>query len=170
MNAEYSQILTKVNDKVFNFFWYKILVSTVALECRRLHVMLSFEIRYQFLVYNFSIDFMESSRFLILPETRLYFLKPLQYISKALDHFKDVDIEWRVIILRQLILCLYQCSKKEDLLKYSYIMLELSKLISTAVFRESQVFLLCNNICDSKDIKSSNEVTCISTILQIILT
>ena len=102
---------------------------------------------------------MEYSRFLLLPESRRYFLKPLQYISKALEHIKDIDIEWRVILLRQLILCFNECSKKEELSKHSSMLLELSKYISTAVLRESQVFLLCNHICDSKDIKPSIEVT-----------
>ena len=126
------------------------------------------DFRYQFLVFNFSIDFMKFSRFLLLPESRKYFLKPLQHFSKALEQFKDIDIEWRVILLRQLILCFNECSKKEEISKHSCMLLDLSKCISIAVLRESQVFLLSNTICESKDIKPSSEVICPIFIVRLI--
>ena len=115
--------------------------------------------RYHFLVFNVSVDFMECSRPFLCQETRKFLLKPLQSISKALEDCEETDLEWRVQIMRQLVLSLHESNKKEESAKLATVLLELSKKVSKELLRESQIFISSNQISELKEHKFPNEVS-----------
>ena len=104
---------------------------------------------------------MECSRPFLCPETRKFLLKPLQFISKALEDCEETDFEWRVQIMRQVVLSLHECNKKEEVSKLAVVLLELSKKVSKQLLRESQIFIYSNQISELKEHKYSNEVSTI---------